>query len=249
MRPHQLGARTRRWPSCRRASAPAALGSAGIGRARVGRREQLEQLGVLDAVRSTLAAGAGGPSGAGRSKYSCGPAGDARSRRAARTAACSRYGAWRTPGRSTGADVILLPIGMPDNSAAEHRLPALARHRPLRPALRPPGADAEHPAARRPGAAVPPGVLRGADLLGQPRACLLTGQWAHSNGMIGPRPPRLRARRLRPPHRPHAARRRLLVRARRRAAPVARPGRARLRPRGRHRQPRTSTRSRRPRCS
>ena len=29
--------------------------------------------------------------------------------------------------------------------------------------------DAEHPAARRPGTAVPPGVLRGADVLGQPR--------------------------------------------------------------------------------
>ena len=43
---------------------------------------------------------------------------------------------------------------------------------------------AEHTAARRPGGPVPPGVLRRADLLGQPRL-LLTGQYGHNNGMQG----------------------------------------------------------------
>ena len=55
----------------------------------------------------------------------------------------------------------------------------------------------------------------------------------------GPGPPRVRALRLLPPHRPHAARGGLLVGADRRAAPLQGPGGARLRPRGRERhQPR-----------
>ena len=56
---------------------------------------------------------------------------------------------------------------------------------PVHPALRAPGADAEHPAPGRPGAAVPQGVLRRADVLGQSRSALLTGQYPHINGMMG----------------------------------------------------------------
>ena len=47
------------------------------------------------------------------------------------------------------------------------------------------------------------------------RACLLTGQYAHSNGMVGPRPPRVLAQGLQAAHRPHAARSRVLVGAHR----------------------------------
>ena len=47
-----------------------------------------------------------------------------------------------------------------------------------------PGPDPEHPAARRPGGALPRGLLRGPDLLRQPRR-LLTGQYGHNNGMLG----------------------------------------------------------------
>ena len=61
------------------------------------------------------------------------------------------------------------PIGIAGQYPSKHRLRALARHRPLRAAVRPPGADAEHPATRRSGPAVPPRVLRRADLLRQPR--------------------------------------------------------------------------------
>src|SRR3954447_5007637 len=52
-------------------------------------------------------------------------------------------------------------------STAEHPLHPLARHRPLRAAVRPPGADAEHPAARRSGRALPEGLLRGPHVLRQ----------------------------------------------------------------------------------
>src|SRR4051794_23573281 len=83
---------------------------------------------------------------------------------------------------------------------AEHRLPALARHGSLRPALRPPDHDAEHPAAGRPGAAVPPRVLRRALVLG------LAGVPPHgAMGACerddGARPPRVAAARLRAPRR------------------------------------------------
>ena len=69
--------------------------------------------------------------------------------------------------------------------ASEHRLPAFARHRALHPAVRPPGPDAEHPAARRPGRCCsarrspPPRSARGS------RAALLTGEYSHTNGMLG----------------------------------------------------------------
>ena len=68
---------------------------------------------------------------------------------------------------------------------AEHRLPALARHRPLRPAVRPSGGDAEHPAPRRPGPAVPQGVLRRADLLAAAVPRCSPAATAARNGMIG----------------------------------------------------------------
>ena len=71
-------------------------------------------------------------------------------------------------------------------------------------------------------------------LLGQPRVPADRPVGARQRD-DGPRAPRLDARRLRPPHRPPAARGRLLVGAHRRAAPLRRPGRARLRPRRRHR--------------
>ena len=75
----------------------------------------------------------------------------------------------------------------------QHRLRPLARHRPLRAAVRPPGADAEHPAAGRSGAAVPPRVLRRAHLLGLPRlpADRPVGALERDDRA---RPPRLRAR-------------------------------------------------------
>ena len=76
--------------------------------------------------------------------------------------------------------------------AAQHPLPALARHRPLRAAVRVPGSDAEHPAPRRPGRAVPPGVLRGAGVLGLAgRAADRAVHPRHRHAR--PRPPRLPA--------------------------------------------------------
>ena len=184
--------------------------------------------------RSTLAAGAGARVRAAARRT---PAAGRRRRcpRAARRAACCRCAAWRRRGSELQSTFPHRNRGQCTRET-QHRLRPLARHRPLRAALRPPGADAEHPAARRPGPAVPPRVLRRADVLGQPRvpADRPVGALQRDDR---PRPPRLRAPRLRPPHRPHAARRRLLDGARRRAAPLARPGHARLRPRGRHRQP------------
>ena len=60
----------------------------------------------------------------------------------------------------------------PQAAAAEHPLHPLPRHGPLRAAVRLRGPDAEHPAARRPGGALPRGVLRDADLLrAAGRAC------------------------------------------------------------------------------
>ena len=67
------------------------------------------------------------------------------------------------------------------------------------------------------------------------RACLLTGQWAHVNGMTGLAHRGWELDDYGAPHRPPAARGRLLVRADRRAAPVAGPGGAGLRPHRRHR--------------
>ena len=72
------------------------------------------------------------------------------------------------------------------------------------------------------GAAVPPGVLRRAVVLGQPRLPAhrpVGARQRHDR----PRAPRLAAQRLRPPHRAPAARGGLLVGAHRRAAPVRRP--------------------------
>ena len=68
---------------------------------------------------------------------------------------------------------------------SEHRLPAFARHRAPHPAVRSPGPDAEHPAARRPGRAVPPGVLAPRRSAPRSRAALLTGEYSHTNGMLG----------------------------------------------------------------
>ena len=74
------------------------------------------------------------------------------------------------------------------------------------------------------------------------RAALLTGEYCHTNGMMGLAHRGLRAQRLRPPHRPHAERRRLPHRADRRAARLRRARRPRLRHRPRdrrqHREPR-----------
>ena len=123
-------------------------------------------------------------------------------------------------------------------TTTQHPLHPLARHGALRAALRLPGPDAEHPAARRPGRALPQGVLRRADLLGQPRVAAdrpVLPQQRHAR----PRPPRLGAERLRPAPRPPAARGRLPLGADRRAAHLRDPDGDRLRrgPRGRH-QPR-----------
>ena len=56
--------------------------------------------------------------------------------------------------------------------AAEHPLSQLARHRPLRAAIRQRDPDSEHPVAGRSGRDVPQRLLRGALLLGQPRGAL-----------------------------------------------------------------------------
>ena len=71
------------------------------------------------------------------------------------------------------------------------------------------------------------------------RSALLTGQYPHTNGMMGLAHRGFELYDYSPPHRPHAARGGLLVGADRRAAPLQGPGGARLRPRGRERhQPR-----------
>src|SRR3954454_1790866 len=97
-----------------------------------------------------------------------------------------------------------------DGPSAEHPLPPLARHGPLRPAVRAPDPDAEHPTARRPGRALPRRPLRGADLLGKPslsahRAVRPLERDAR------PGPPRVGAERLHGAHRPHPPWRGLLV--------------------------------------
>ena len=61
------------------------------------------------------------------------------------------------------------------------------------------------------------------------RACLLTGQYGQTQRHARARPPRLVAARLPPPHRPHAARRRLHLDADRRAAHLQGAGGDRLR--------------------
>ena len=88
--------------------------------------------------------------------------------------------------------------------------------------------DAQHPAARGPGRALPQGVLRGADLLREPRLAadrpVLPQQRDARAG-----PPRLVAERLRRAHRPPAAPRRLPLGADRRAAHLRGPRGDRLR--------------------
>ena len=113
---------------------------------------------------------------------------------------------------------------------AQHPLPALARHRPLRAAVRLRRPDAAHPGPGRAGRRVPAGVLRRIDVLGR-RACLLTGQYAHTNGMLGLAHRGWSLHDYTPSHRPHAARRRLPLDADRRAAHLQAAGRDRLRPR------------------
>ena len=56
------------------------------------------------------------------------------------------------------------------------------------------------------------------------RASLLTGLYCHNNGMLGPRPPRLGAQRLRPALGPRPAPGRLPLDPDRRAAHLRRPG-------------------------
>ena len=142
-------------------------------------------------------------------------------------------GRWRNehpPARFSGRRRRGPPAGRAAGGAPQHPLPAFARYRPLHPALRPRRAHAEPAKARRRGRAVPPGLLRRAHLLAQPRRAAhrtVPALQRHAR----PGPPRLPAQRLPPPHPPHAARRRLLLRAGGRAA-HRRPARPdRLRPR------------------
>ncbi|CAA9511703.1 MAG: Sulfatase, partial [uncultured Solirubrobacterales bacterium] len=51
----------------------------------------------------------------------------------------------------------------------QHSLPPFARHRALRAALRLPGADSEHPAPGRSRNALSQRLLRGSNLLREPR--------------------------------------------------------------------------------
>ena len=118
--------------------------------------------------------------------------------------------------------------GLMGRRAAEHPLPALPRHRPPRPALRRRRPDPAHPAARRGGRPLPQGVLRGPDLLGQPRLPAHRPLRALQRD-ARPRPPGLVAHRLPVAHRAHAARRGLSLGARRRAAHLEGAGRDRLR--------------------
>ena len=120
------------------------------------------------------------------------------------------------------------------SNEAERCLSALTRHGPLRAAVRVSGSDTQHSAPRRPGRALPPGLLCRAGLLG------LTGRAAdrpvharHGDARTGP--PRLSAAPPRAPHGQRVARSRLLVRSGRRAARLRRSPRPGLRPRSRPR--------------
>ena len=88
----------------------------------------------------------------------------------------------------------------------------------------------QDPGAGGAGRALPAGVLRRADVLGQPRLPAdrpVRALQRHARA----RPPRLVAQRLQPPHRAQPAGRRLPLGADRRAAHLEAPGRDRLRPR------------------
>jgi hypothetical protein len=143
----------------------------------------------------------------------------------------------RAPARapSRAAAKLTFPIKIVNN-APEHPLHPLPRHRPVRAAVRLPGADAEHPAARRPGSAVPQGLLRRAYMLGKPRLPAHRPVLPQQRD-AGPGPPRLDAERLPPAPRPPAARRRVPLGADRRAAHLRGPGGDRLRRGDRGRQP------------
>ena len=161
-----------------------------------------------------------------------------RGRRAHRPDAGSRRRRRGSAARApVGRHVVVVGAALPrggrliHDPGAQHRLPALARHGALRPALRAPRPDAEHPAAGGSGRPVPPGLLRIAVMLGQPRGVRHRPVPAHERD-DGPRPPRLPPARCEPSPPAHAARgRRLPLRAHRRAAHRERSVRARLRPR------------------
>ena len=125
----------------------------------------------------------------------------------------------------------------------ERHLPALARHRASRPALRPCRPDARDPAARRGGRALPARVRDGGHLLRQPRGARhrpVPARQRHDR----PRPPRMGAQRQPAAPRAHAAPGGLLLRAHRRAARVRHPRRPGLRPLPRDRlQPRRDRRA------
>ncbi len=92
-------------------------------------------------------------------------------------------------------------VGFVGDGAAQHPVPALARHRPLRAAVRLSGAHTEHPAPGRPGRAVPTGILRGTGLLG---VSATDGTVRQYDGHAGPGSPRVSAPVPRTPHRPGA---------------------------------------------
>src|SRR5271166_1124523 len=113
----------------------------------------------------------------------------------------------------------------------EHPLPALPRHGPLRPALRSPGTDTQHPAPGRPGDPVPQSILRRTDVLGLACVPAHGAVWAQQRD-ARTRPSRLVAERLSPAHRPSPPRCGLLLGADRRAAHRQAPRHHRLRSRG-----------------
>ena len=223
--------RTRRWASCR-ARARAGRGrcgrrgpgrSARAGRARRRRRRP----------RSTGAAGAAGRCATGARRTP--PA--ARPRRcppAGRTAGCCRSEA----SRRRRYDFVTFPIGIEGNVPMKPNILYLHSHDTGR-YVQPYGHSVPTPNIQR---LADQGLLFRQAFCAAPtcsgsRACLLTGQWAHSNGMIG-----LAHRGFELNDYDHHLVKtlrdaRLLDRAGRRAAPLARPRRARLRPRRRHRQP------------
>ena len=223
--------RTRRCPSCR---ARARAGTGRCGRGLPARSARAGRAGPGRRRPSKYSRGwRGAPVRHRRSKYSSG--------RPATPVPASRAHSSVLPLRGvahTTYDFVTFPIGLEGNVPMKPNILYLHSHDTGR-YVQPYGHSVPTPNIQR---LADQGLLFRQAFCAAPtcsgsRACLLTGQWAHSNGMIGLAHRGLRAQRLRPPPGQDAARRRLLDRAGRRAAPLARSRRARLRPRRRHRQP------------
>src|SRR6476619_792194 len=123
----------------------------------------------------------------------------------AATASCGSApsSTWSRPCRTRSPDP-RDDVGRGAREPDEHPLQPLARHRTARAALRPPGADPEHPAPGRPGRPLPGGLLRVSDLLGQPRVALDRAVLPQQRD-ARTRAPRLVAERLRAASGPSAA--------------------------------------------